>query len=175
MNFPSISQVILSVVIAAILGAIAHLTFNMLGWSAMDRQQLFTNGIALGAFIGLLIAAVSGLLQRVGNADQAAKERGKRKTIFVGNLAFKVDSEQLRELFAHYGKVHTVRIMSDRITRRPRGFAFVEMNEKPSVRAIKALNGKEFMGRELRVNEGNERRPREDNSNGSNGEISVEE
>lgn len=172
MNLPSINQIMVSVVIAAILGAIAHFSFNSLGWSEMGQQQVFTNGTALGAFVGLLIASIFGLLQKSGSASQAAEEGGPRKTIFVGNLAFKANSEQLRELFAKYGNVHTVRIMTDRMTRRPRGFAFVEMDEKPSAKAIKALNGKEFMGRELRVNEGNERKPREEKPRGGNNDFS---
>ncbi|NOR51539.1 MAG: RNA-binding protein [Gammaproteobacteria bacterium] len=115
-----------------------------------------------------------GLIQRSESSGEAGSDQ--RKTIFVGNLAFKANSEQLRELFAKYGTVHTVRIMTDRMTRRPRGFAFVEMDEKPSAKAIKALNGKEFMGRDLRVNEGNERKPRQErpqddtNSDFSDGE-----
>lgn len=162
MNLPSINQIMVSVVIAAILGAIAHFSFNALGWSALEPQQIFVNGAAIGGFLALLIASIFGLLQRGGAAAPAAESGGQRKTIFVGNLAFKANSEQLRELFAKYGNVHTVRIMTDRMTRRPRGFAFVEMDEKPSAKAIKALNGKEFMGRELRVNEGNERKPRQE-------------
>ena len=161
MNIPSINQIMVSVVIAAILGAIAHFSFNALGWSEMGPQQIFTNGAAIGGFIALLLASIFGLLQR-GGSTSAAESGGQRKTIFVGNLAFKANSEQLRELFAKYGNVHTVRIMTDRMTRRPRGFAFVEMDEKPSAKAIKALNGKEFMGRDLRVNEGNERKPRQE-------------
>ena len=164
MNLPSINQIMASIVIAAILGAIAHFSFNTLGWSEIARQQIFTNGVALGGFIALLIATILGLLRPDGSSS-ATKSGGPRKTIFVGNLAFKANSEQLRELFAKYGAIHTVRIMTDRMTRRPRGFAFVEMDEKASVKAIKKLNGKEFMGRELRVNEGNERKPRQEQSN----------
>jgi len=52
-----------------------------------------------------------------------------------------------------------VRIMTDRVTRRPRGFAFVEMDEKAIPAAIKGLDGKEFHGRNLRVNEGSDQRP----------------
>ena len=87
---------------------------------------------------------------------------GELKSIFVGNLAFRATPNDLRDLFATYGHVHSVRIMTDRATRRPRGFGFVEMPEKDALKAIKALNDKEFMGRPLRVNEGNDRRPRND-------------
>jgi len=160
MNLPSINQVMVAVVIAAILGAIAHFSFGLLGWEEMSGNQIFLNGAAMGSFIGLIIASMFGLLQR--STASTTANSGQHKTIFVGNLAFKANSEQLRELFTKYGTVHTVRIMTDRMTRRPRGFAFVEMDEKPAAKAIKALDGKEFMGRDLRVNEGNERKPREE-------------
>jgi hypothetical protein len=160
MNLPSLNHIMVSVVSAAILGAVAHFSFNMLNWADLAGQQVFTNGVAAGSFISLVIASIFGLLQRGSSA--AATDNGQRKTIFVGNLAFKANSEQLRELFAKYGNVHTVRIMTDRMTRRPRGFAFVEMDGKTAPKAIKAINGLEFMGRELRVNEGNDRKPRED-------------
>jgi RNA recognition motif-containing protein len=54
--------------------------------------------------------------------------------------------------------VHSVRIMKDRATRRPRGFAFVEMESRGAAKAIKGLDGLEYMGRNLRVNEGAERK-----------------
>lgn len=149
MKLPSINHIIVAVVISAILGALAHFSFPMFGWDKLSAQQVFLNGSAMGSFIALIFASLFGLLQR-GAATSTSASGGQRKTIFVGNLAFKANSEQLRELFAKYGHVHTVRIMTDRMTRRPRGFAFVEMDEKPSAKAIKALNGQEFMGRELR-------------------------
>ncbi len=90
----------------------------------------------------------------------ATTDSGEKKTIFVGNLAFKASPDELNELFSKYGNVHSVRIMKDRATRRPRGFAFVEMNERGAAKAIKKLDGMEFLGRNLRVNEGAERKER---------------
>ncbi|MCW8826509.1 MAG: RNA-binding protein [Gammaproteobacteria bacterium] len=164
MNLPTINHIIFAVIISAILGAAAHFTFPIYGWEKLSAQQVFLNGAAIGSFIALVLASIFGLLQRGAASSSASTNSGQRKTIFVGNLAFKANSEQLRELFAKYGNVHTVRIMTDRMTRRPRGFAFVEMDEKPAAKAIKALNGLDFMGRDLRVNEGNERKPREERS-----------
>ncbi|MDH5435626.1 MAG: RNA-binding protein [Gammaproteobacteria bacterium] len=80
------------------------------------------------------------------------------KTLFVGNLAFKARRDELSTLFSEYGQVNSVRIMTDRETRRPRGFGFIEMNANDAKAAIKALDGYEFMGRELKVNEANERK-----------------
>jgi len=78
-------------------------------------------------------------------------------SVFVGNLPFSASEEQVRELFAQYGGVESVRLITDRDTGRPRGFGFVEMDPDDAVAAIEALNGTELDGRALRVNEAQER------------------
>ncbi|KAJ3088104.1 hypothetical protein HK100_008155 [Physocladia obscura] len=75
------------------------------------------------------------------------------KRLFVGNLSFSVRQEDLASLFAQHGKVEQANLISDRETGRSRGFAFVEMEENDAIQAIEKLNGFEFQGRELRVNE----------------------
>jgi cold-inducible RNA-binding protein len=82
------------------------------------------------------------------------------KKIFVGNLDFGATEESLRSLFAPYGAVTSVNLITDRDTGRSRGFAFVEMtNGGEADKAITALNGKDVGGRALNVNEA---RPKED-------------
>ncbi|MEW6645604.1 MAG: RNA-binding protein [Pseudomonadota bacterium] len=81
------------------------------------------------------------------------------KTIYVGNLPFSASEEQVSELFAAFGAVTAVKLVNDRETGRFRGFAFVEMGEGAEA-AIRELDGKEFGGRALRVNEAKERAPR---------------
>jgi cold-inducible RNA-binding protein len=86
------------------------------------------------------------------------------KNLFVGNLTFDTTEDALRELFSPLGEVQQVRIMTDRDTGRSRGFAFVEMTQdEEAAKAIAALNGKEFGGRALTVNEA---RPRPERSGG---------
>ncbi|OOZ41050.1 hypothetical protein BOW53_05755 [Solemya pervernicosa gill symbiont] len=87
---------------------------------------------------------------------------GEPLSIFVGNLAYKASRDELKALFGKYGEVRSVRIMTDRATRRPRGFGFIEMDEKSARKAIKKLDGYEFMGRNIKVNEGNQRRQQQD-------------
>jgi len=83
-------------------------------------------------------------------------------SIYVGNLSYKVTEEDLRTAFAEYGKVSRVQLPTDRETGRPRGFAFVEMEtETEEAAAIEALDGAEWMGRDLKVNKA---RPREERS-----------
>lgn len=76
------------------------------------------------------------------------------KNIFVGNLDFGATEESVRSLFEEYGAVERVSVMKDRDTGRSRGFGFVEMtNADEADRAINALNGTNFGGRPLNVNE----------------------
>lgn len=73
--------------------------------------------------------------------------------IYVGNLPFSTGSNELEELFAEYGSVERAQVISDRETGRSRGFGFVEMaDESEAQNAIEGLNGKDFGGRQLRVN-----------------------
>ncbi len=80
--------------------------------------------------------------------------------IYVGNLSFDTTEDELRELFSEYGEVIKVSLISDRMTGRSRGFGFVEMATDAEARtAIEQLNGQDFLGRALTVNEA---KPRED-------------
>lgn len=72
--------------------------------------------------------------------------------IFVANLNYKVQSKELKELFEGFGTVDSARIITDRETRRPKGFGFVEMpNDDEANNAIRDLDGKEFHGKNIAV------------------------
>ncbi len=74
--------------------------------------------------------------------------------IYVGNCSFDVTEGQLRDLFAAYGEVDNVNVITDRDTGRPRGFAFVEMSDASAAQAaIQGVNGTDLGGRTLNVNE----------------------
>lgn len=89
------------------------------------------------------------------------------KSIYVGNLPFSATEDEVRDLFAEHGDVVEVRLMSDRETGRPRGFGFVKMENDAADAAIRALDGKDFGGRALRINEAEERKPRPARTGGS--------
>lgn len=73
--------------------------------------------------------------------------------IYVGNLGFKVEDEDLKEVFKEYGEVTSARVMKDKFTGRSKGFGFVEMaNEEEAKNAISKLNGVEMEGRPMTVN-----------------------
>lgn len=89
------------------------------------------------------------------------------KNIFVGNLSFNTNEDELRQLFEPYGAVDRVSIMTDRDTGRSRGFGFVEMtNNDDGDKAITALNGQQIGGRTINVNEA---RPKAERGSGGGG------
>ncbi len=89
--------------------------------------------------------------------------------IYVGNLPYKMTDNELQELFAPYGQVAAARVVTDRMSGRSKGFGFVEMpNAEEANAAIAQVNGREFDGRALRVNE-SQPKPREERGGGGGG------
>ena len=87
--------------------------------------------------------------------------------IYVGNFSYEMTEQELREAFEAHGQVQEVNMITDRETGRPKGFGFVEMPASSEAQAaISALNGKEFGGRAITVNEA---RPRQERSSGGGG------
>ena len=79
------------------------------------------------------------------------------KTIYLGNLPVSASENDVKDLFGNYGEVVSVTLITDRETGSPRGFGFVEMESEAAARAIEALDGTDFGGRTLRVNEARDR------------------
>lgn len=87
--------------------------------------------------------------------------------IYVGNLPYKATEDELRDMFGSFGDVNSVRIITDHESGRSKGFAFVEMaNDEQARAAIEELNGAEFIGRPLTVNEA---KPKQDRPRGGGG------
>lgn len=92
------------------------------------------------------------------------------KSLFVGNLSFRTTEVELNALFKPFGQVGRVHLAMDRETGRARGFAFVEMpNDEEAAKAIAALDGKEFGGRNLKVNEARPKAERSTSPRGGGG------
>jgi RNA recognition motif-containing protein len=89
------------------------------------------------------------------------------KKLYVGNIPWTVTEDQVRAYFSTIGEVRSVNIITDRETGRCRGFCFVEMENAEE--AITQLNGKDFEGRPLKVNEAKEREPRSGGGGGGGG------
>ena len=86
--------------------------------------------------------------------------------LYIGNLSYSVNEDQLKEVFAPYGEVASVKVITDKFTGNSRGFAFVEMaSDEEGKAAIDEMNGKDFGGRPLIVNEARPQQPREQRRN----------
>lgn len=84
------------------------------------------------------------------------------KKLYVGNLPYSVDSDQLADLFAQAGNVESANVIMDRDSGRSKGFGFVEMSsDDEAERAISEMNGREFAGRAINVSEARPQAPRE--------------
>jgi RNA recognition motif-containing protein len=81
-----------------------------------------------------------------------------RAKLFVGNLSWNINDEQLEELFRPYGDVESARVITDRDSGRSRGFGFVELDVPDVAEVITALNGRELDGRPIRVSEAEDKR-----------------
>ena len=88
--------------------------------------------------------------------------------IYIGNLPYTSNEEEIRELFGSYGAVDSVDLLTDRETGRPRGFGFVDMSSG-GAEAVSALHDSAFGGRTLTVNEARPREPRSDRGGGGGG------
>lgn len=87
--------------------------------------------------------------------------------IYVGNLSYDTNDDELREQFEEFGEVSSAQVIIDRETNRSRGFGFVEMPDDAAAEAaIEGLNGKDMGGRSLRVNQA---RPKNDRGGGGGG------
>ena len=92
------------------------------------------------------------------------------KKLYVGNLSYQTTESTLADLFGEVGEVASVNLVTDRMTGRSRGFAFVEMAEQSAAQqAIDQLNGKSVDGRDLKVAEARPKRQREDRWGGGGG------
>jgi len=92
------------------------------------------------------------------------------KKIYVGNLSFGVDSDQLSDVFAEFGTVDSANVITDRETGRSKGFAFVEMStDEEAQAAIQKLNGAELAGRAMNISEAKPQEPRRSGGGGGGG------
>jgi cold-inducible RNA-binding protein len=83
------------------------------------------------------------------------------KRLYVGNVPFKATEDHLREFFSNVGEIESIRMMVAPRTGQPKGFAFLEMaTDEEAKKVLAAMNGKPFMGRELRVSEARPYKPR---------------
>lgn len=161
---PSVLTYLIGLLVCAALGGLLWL---LLG-GRLPGPLLLGLGLFLGHLIGSWLGEAAATARPVAGtpattpattheAAATPAESGEIKSIYVGNIAFSAPREALQTLFEPYGKVISLRLMMDRATGRPRGYGFIEMEAGAAEAAIAALDGHEFFGRRLRVNEAKQR------------------
>ncbi len=128
------------------------------------QQNMTTVSTLVGIFVGLCIGYLAGAQVRrvrsIGSKRPRRKPDSSIVEIYVGNLSYETDEDQLRRAFERHGKVKSARIISNRFNNKSKGFGFVEMPLRAEAEAaIKALHDFELQGRRLRVNEARNKIP----------------
>lgn len=159
-KIPSPLFYLVTLILSALL---AGLAFWLLRLQGLDANSLVVlgAGLVIGHLIGSCVQpaarrnpARAAPVSRQGGEPAAS---GDNISLYVGNLAYTAQRNALRDLFAEYGQVNSVRIMTDRTTRRPRGYGFVDMEANAGRKAMSALDNTEFCGRNLKVSEAQQR------------------
>ncbi len=144
-----IKLLLITIILTAILAFAGLQTFSLFNLETAADHQQFAWGAGLGA---LIAALVTGIILLIKPYQLPIR----KQTLFIGNLAFKSSERELRRLFGQCGEVFSIRLMTDKVTRKPRGYGFIEMDKSGAKRALTELNEHEFMGRDLRVSPANE-------------------
>lgn len=149
---------ILTVVVAAIFAIIAFFVFS----TVLATPTI----IAVFVFVSVFVAPLVNTSSDKTHVSTTPSDNTNSdvKTLYVGNLPYRANEAAVRELFANYGTVESVRLMKDKHTGKRRGFGFVEMSTVDLEKAITALNDAEFQQRTLKVREAKERPERIDNT-----------
>lgn len=150
---PPMSSYFFGLCLVAILAAVAYFSIP----AASNGISILATGLFVGHFIGSFtggsnaktVSATRSNSQ--ASASQSPSSNGETKTLYVGNIAFRAPQSALQELFENHGRVHSVRLMTDRQTRKPKGYGFIEMDGDAAEDALAALDGNSFFGRDLRV------------------------
>lgn len=151
---PTLSSYFIGLIIIALIAAAGYLVAP-----GMETLKILAAGLFLGHLVGSFIgpkgAATAPSAPKTAKASAAPAHpaAGGNISLYVGNIAFSASKSALQKLFEPYGEVKSVRIMTDRQTRKPRGYGFVEMDDAGARAAIASLDGSEFCGRTLRVSE----------------------
>ncbi len=146
--------VVSGVLIAGVLGVLGYFAAPVLGLSQeVPVGSLFAVGLFFGYLIGAFVTWRSS-----STCGSGKKGFVNANVLYVGNIPFKAREDEVQRLFAAYGAVKSVRLVRGGPNRRPKGYGFVEMASSSDVQAALALNGVEFAGRKLRVNEAKDKK-----------------
>ncbi|MFM2479118.1 RNA recognition motif domain-containing protein [Celerinatantimonas sp. MCCC 1A17872] len=148
MKTPLSLSIILTIVCAVVLAVLTALT---------GAKLSAPMAMSIGSIITGLVVAFVRPSSIVPKSEPSSSSES-TQTLYVGNLPYRANETAVRELFAQYGHVVSVRLLKDKHTGKRRGFGFVEMSEEGALEAQNALNEQEFQHRTLKVRPANERK-----------------
>ncbi|MDQ6982360.1 MAG: RNA-binding protein [Mariprofundus sp.] len=143
MNLSCFMKLFAVAIAASLVGYYALSAINPMG---VPAASLFATGITLGTILGGLLVA---LAPKPGASETVTAS----SNIYVGNLPFNAGNDDVKNLFSPYGEIIDVRLVKDRRSKRFKGYGFVEMSVADAKSAIQHLDGTDYAGRTLRVNE----------------------
>jgi len=130
---------------------VGYFVLNAMIPASIPVASIFATGITLGTIFGGLLVALfpkpDATESHTGTSDTGTSN------IYVGNLPFNAGMDDIKNLFAPYGEVVDIRMVKDRRSKRFKGYGFVEMDTAGAISAIKNLDGTDYAGRTLRINE----------------------
>lgn len=138
------SSLIRDVSITIVLALTGYFGFSVIS-SSLDSHIAFAIGVLIG---GLVISALHTINIDVADADDDNQDT---TTLYIGNLAYRVNESAVRQHFSEMGEVKSVRLMQDKRTGKKKGFGFVEVNSNDSDKMIDAFNDTSFHERTLKV------------------------
>ncbi|MDQ6954788.1 MAG: RNA-binding protein [Mariprofundaceae bacterium] len=138
----SILSVIKLCAVAATLSLVGYYTMPILIMVDTPEPSIFATGLFFGVLLGGMFAGLSSF---------AKCKSDNSNVLYVGNIPFNAREDEIQRLFEAYGTVKAVRLVTGGPSKRPKGYGFIEMDNKGAIEAL-ALNGSEFGGRKLRVN-----------------------
>ncbi|MDQ6995849.1 MAG: RNA-binding protein [Mariprofundus sp.] len=144
MSFSCLIKLFAVAIAASLVGYYALSAINPQG---VPVASLFATGITLGVIFGGLLVAL------VPAPSAAQPTKSGTSNLYVGNLPFNAGMDDVKNLFSPFGDVVDVRLVKDRRSKRFKGYGFVEMDTAGALEAIKRLDGNDYAGRTLRVNE----------------------
>ncbi len=144
MRFSCFIKLLVAALAASLVG---YFIVSAINPQSMPTASLFATGIILGTLFGGILTAL------VHKPATTTVDEAASSNIYVGNLPFNAGQDDVKNLFAPYGQVIDIRLVKDRRSKRFKGYGFVEMDSEGAKAAIKQLDGADYAGRTLRVNE----------------------
>ncbi len=138
--------------VAFVLSLVGYYIGGALGFEGVPAASVLATGLLIGCTFGGLLVSMAASKCTSSSAAVASSD-GESSNIYVGNLPFNAGEDDVKNIFSPYGEVIAIRLVKDRRSKRFKGYGFVEMSVAGAKAAIENLDGTDYAGRTLRINE----------------------